>query len=62
MIVLPALTVAAQQNLPVTVLPVADTSKPLLFYISGDGGMNKFSNAVLQSFQKKGYGIVGLNS
>jgi len=36
--------------------------KPVLFYISGDGGWNKFSNAFIQNLNGKGYEVVGLNA
>jgi len=40
-----------------------DSSKPLLFYISGDGGLsNSFSTAFMQQFQNQGYSIVGMNA
>lgn len=49
-------------NLPVSVFKGSDTSKPVLFYISGDGGWNKFSTAFIQNLSSKGYKIVGLNA
>lgn len=39
-----------------------DTSRPVLFYISGDGGWNKFSTELLQQFSDKGYPVIGLNA
>ncbi len=47
---------------PVAVFSSTDTSKPVLFYITGDGGWNKFSNAFVQHLNDKGYEIVGLNA
>lgn len=48
--------------LPVSVFKGSDTTKPVLFYISGDGGWNKFSTAFIQSLNSKGYEIIGLNA
>ena len=50
-----------------TVLPLsfhsnADTTKPLVFYISGDGGFNKFSTAFMETLNKQGYAVIGLNA
>src|SRR5216110_2529670 len=50
-----------------TVLPLsfhsnADTTKPLIFYISGDGGFNKFSTSFMQSLNKEGYAVIGLDA
>lgn len=52
----------AGTTMPVKVLPGSDTSKPLIFYISGDGGWNKFSNSFLTTMNGKGYPVVGLNA
>lgn len=49
-------------GLPVSVFKGSDTSKPVLFYISGDGGWNKFSTAFVRDLNAKGYEIVGLNA
>jgi type IV secretory pathway VirJ component len=49
-------------DLPVSFFKGSDTTKPVLFYISGDGGWNKFSNSVIQDLNDKGYEIVGLNA
>ena len=39
-----------------------DTSKPVLLYISGDGGWNKFSTALIQQFADNGYPVIGLDA
>ncbi len=52
----------AAQNLPVKEWPFAIHDKPLIFYISGDGGFNKFSNALCQALNKKGYDVYALNA
>src|SRR5438552_6307660 len=56
--------VSSSQN---TVLPLsfhsnADTTKPLIFYISGDGGFNKFSTSFMETLNKQGYAVIGLNA
>jgi type IV secretory pathway VirJ component len=48
--------------LPVSVFGSNDSLKPVLFYITGDGGWNRFSNAFVQTLNKKGYAVVGLNA
>ncbi len=40
----------------------SDTSKPILFYISGDGGWNPFSLSLMQQFNKEGFAVIGLNA
>lgn len=50
------------QNLPVKEWASATHDKPLIFYISGDGGFNKFSTALCQSLNKKGYDVYALNA
>lgn len=51
-----------KEAMPVFVSRANDTSKPVLFYISGDGGWNKFSIAFIHHLNFKGYEIVGLNA
>ncbi len=50
------------QNFPVKEWPAATHDKPAIFYISGDGGLNKFSTALCESFNKKGYDVYALNA
>lgn len=50
------------QNFPIKEWTAPSHNKPLLFYISGDGGFNKFSNALCASLNNKGYDVIGLNS
>lgn len=40
----------------------ATNANPLVFYISGDGGFNKFSMSLCGSLNKKGFDVVALNS
>ncbi|MBO9728064.1 MAG: hypothetical protein J7623_05445 [Chitinophaga sp.] len=50
-------------NLPVvTKAPAAVTTAPLILYITGDGGMKKFSANVIESFHQKNYPVVALNA
>jgi len=39
----------------------ATHDKPLIFYLTGDGGFNKFSLALCQGFNAKGYDVAALN-
>lgn len=50
------------QQLPVKEWLGNSHDKPLIFYISGDGGFNKFSTALCESFSKKGYDVCALNA
>jgi len=38
------------------------TAKSIIFYISGDGGMNSFSQGLIQSINDKNYAVVALDS
>lgn len=52
----------AQSKLPLALYSNVDTTKPLVFYISGDGGFNKFSTSFMQTLNKQGYAVIGLNA
>lgn len=52
----------AQADLPLQYTDNSDTSKPLIVYLSGDGGMNSFSNALIKALNKKAYAVLSLNS
>jgi len=53
----------AVNKLPVNIVTaVSDSSKPLVLYITGDGGWNKFSKSLSQEFANKGYPVVALNA
>ncbi|PWV45206.1 AcvB/VirJ family lysyl-phosphatidylglycerol hydrolase [Chitinophaga sp. S165] len=67
MIMTNTITVSAQRDiskLPVTVkvpaTPVPD--RPVVFYITGDGGMKKFSVDIVNTLAGKGYPVIGLNA
>ena len=53
---------AQKTSLPLSLYANTDTTKPLIFYISGDGGFNKFSTSFMQSLNKEGYAVIGLNA
>src|SRR6185436_16572919 len=53
---------AQKTSLPLSLYASTDTTKPLIFYISGDGGFNKFSTSFMQSLNKEGYAVIGLNA
>jgi type IV secretory pathway VirJ component len=50
------------QNLPVKEWGATIHNKPLVFYISGDGGMNKFSNSLCKKLNSKGFDVIALNA
>ena len=56
------LVIFAQTSLPLSVITASDTTKPLIFYISGDGGFNKFSTSFMQLLNKQGFAIIGLDA
>jgi len=62
MLMLFACDVHAQNDLPIQYIDNRDTTKPLIVYISGDGGMNSFTNALIKSLTKKGYALLALDS
>ena len=53
---------AAAQDFPVKEWASTSQDKPLVFYLSGDGGLNKFSNSLCDGINMKGYEVVELNS
>ena len=52
----------AQSSLPVDTLNSQDVLKPLVFYITGDGGLNAFSTSFMRQWNSKGYPVVALNA
>jgi len=53
---------AQKTSLPISRLNSTDTTKPVVFYISGDGGFNKFSTSLMQNLNRQGYAVIGLNA
>jgi type IV secretory pathway VirJ component len=53
---------ANAQGLPLQYTDHSDTTKPLIVYISGDGGMNSFTNSLIRSLNKRGYAVLALDS
>jgi type IV secretory pathway VirJ component len=53
---------AQKTSFELSVYSSADSLKPLIFYISGDGGFNKFSTSFMQRLNQYGYAVVGLNA
>ena len=49
-------------DLPIDTLSSDDMTKPLVMYISGDGGFNNFSKKFMQQWNNNGYPVVALNS
>ena len=56
------ISAAAAQDLPIKEWQTATHEKPLIFYISGDGGMNSFSTDLCKSLNEKGYDVSALNA
>jgi type IV secretory pathway VirJ component len=56
-----AFTVAAQ-NLPMKEWEASAHTKPLIFYISGDGGLNRFSNELCTAINKEGFDVDAMDS
>lgn len=54
--------VATAAELPVKIFNGTDKTKPLLFYISGDGGWNGFSMSLVQSLNQQGFTVIGLDA
>ncbi|MEO6932225.1 MAG: AcvB/VirJ family lysyl-phosphatidylglycerol hydrolase, partial [Chitinophagaceae bacterium] len=53
----------APPDLPVNIVnSTADKSKPLIIYISGDGGWNSFSQGFTKQLASSGYPVVSLNA
>jgi type IV secretory pathway VirJ component len=50
------------QDFTIKEWPSHTDNTPLIFYISGDGGFNNFSNDLCESLNKKGFDVVALNS
>ncbi|ULQ51055.1 AcvB/VirJ family lysyl-phosphatidylglycerol hydrolase [Flavihumibacter fluvii] len=57
-----SLSLSAQQPLPVKTFIAPGKSKPVIVYISGDGGWNDFSATLTSSLNKNGYTVHGINA
>lgn len=57
-------TTAAAQSFsgPVVAMNSNDTTKPVIFYLSGDGGWTAFSRSFTRSLNRMGYPVIGLDS
>jgi type IV secretory pathway VirJ component len=66
LVMVPGSMVYAQDvvaKLPVEILPGSgDTSKSLIIYASGDGGITKFTQKFIHTMADNGYPVVALNS
>lgn len=50
-------------QLPVNIITsITDSTKPLVLYITGDGGWNRFSRTLSTAFARNGYPVVALNA
>jgi type IV secretory pathway VirJ component len=54
--------VKATSDLPIDTLGSNDMNKPLVLYITGDGGFNNFSKAFMKQWNANGYPVVALNA
>ncbi|PYF68867.1 alpha/beta fold hydrolase [Pedobacter nutrimenti] len=61
-----SIMVKAQKKAPLSALPLhtiqRNENKPLVFYLSGDGGWNKFSQNLSQELADNGYALVALDT
>ncbi len=53
--------VKGQDKMPIKLLK-SNANKPLIVYVSGDGGWNDFSEKLISGLNKSGYSIIGLDS
>lgn len=54
-------TTIMAQSLPVDTFSSNDFNKPLILYMTGDGGMNNFSRSFVRHLNRKGFPVVALN-
>ena len=50
------------QDLPLKEWEAGAHNRPLIFYISGDGGLNNFSTSLCEKLNSKGFDVVALNA
>lgn len=60
-ILLLAVSCSKKEAFPVTVWN-SNSEKPVIFYISGDGGFNNFSKSFAENLHRYGYDVFALNS
>ena len=53
---------ASAQNFPLQEWTAVTHDKPVIFYITGDGGFNSFSTGLCESLNKKGFDVFALNA
>jgi len=53
---------AVAQTLPMKEWDASAHNKPLVFYISGDGGLNRFSNELCTAINKEGFDVDAMDS
>src|SRR3954462_5740900 len=53
--------IAQSSGLPLYTFPKGG-SKPLVVYLTGDGGMNTFSKAVIANLGSQGYAVLALDT
>lgn len=56
------ISAAFAQDFPVKEWAAVAHDKPVIFYITGDGGFNTFSTHLCESMNKKGYDVFSLNA
>jgi type IV secretory pathway VirJ component len=52
----------AENKLPVVIHNNGDNSTPMVFHITGDGGMVRFDEAMSKEYDKYGFSFIALNS
>ena len=55
-------TTVSAQTLPVKEWGTTTHNNPFIFYISGDGGLNKFSNELCSSINQRGFEVAALDA
>ncbi|HEV7621197.1 MAG TPA: AcvB/VirJ family lysyl-phosphatidylglycerol hydrolase [Flavisolibacter sp.] len=50
------------KEMPLLAYKGTDQNKPVIYYISGDGGWNSFSTSLIKGFTNAGYSVIALNS
>jgi type IV secretory pathway VirJ component len=61
-LILSGFTAFEQPDFPVKYYPSKDSHKPIVFYISGDGGWNNFSTKLASAINVNGFRVASLNA